>query len=81
MKKRPPLFPLDCRKNKPVINNQITLPAYIAGLLWIVAQTSFFIANENLSQTVSFPIITMIPGCVASLWSIFVFKEIRVSID
>uniref|UniRef100_A0A0N5AIC3 Transmembrane protein 144 n=1 Tax=Syphacia muris TaxID=451379 RepID=A0A0N5AIC3_9BILA len=63
--------------NKPVINNQITLPALCAGLIWIIAQTSFFVANENLSQTVSFPIITMIPGCVASAWSIFVFKEIR----
>ncbi|VDK47830.1 unnamed protein product [Anisakis simplex] len=64
-------------KNNPIINNTITLPALCAGTIWIVAQTSFFIANENLSQTVSFPIITMVPGCVASVWSILLFKEIR----
>ncbi|VDM45387.1 unnamed protein product [Toxocara canis] len=65
------------KKNNPVINNRISLPALCAGTIWVIAQTSFFIANENLSQTVSFPIITMLPGCIASVWSIFVFKEIR----
>uniref|UniRef100_A0A915BFZ6 Transmembrane protein 144 n=1 Tax=Parascaris univalens TaxID=6257 RepID=A0A915BFZ6_PARUN len=65
------------KKNNPLINNRISLPALCAGCIWIVAQTSFFIANENLSQTVSFPIITMLPGCIASVWSIFVFREIR----
>ncbi|CAJ0916045.1 unnamed protein product, partial [Mesorhabditis belari] len=65
------------KKNKPTINNAITLPAFGGGLLWAIAQSSFFIANDNLSQAVTFPIITTLPGCVAALWSIFYFKEIQ----
>uniref|UniRef100_A0A1I7XNW7 Transmembrane protein 144 n=1 Tax=Heterorhabditis bacteriophora TaxID=37862 RepID=A0A1I7XNW7_HETBA len=65
------------KRNNPVINPQIVLPSFGSGLLWAVAQSSFFVANENLSQTVTFPIITMLPGCVASAWSIFYFREIR----
>lgn len=36
-----------------------------------------FIANDALSQAITFPIISMVPGVIASLWSIFYFKEIR----
>lgn len=38
--------------------------------------TCWFVANDELSFTVSFPIITSLPGIVGSLWGIFVFKEI-----
>ncbi|CAJ0916199.1 unnamed protein product, partial [Mesorhabditis belari] len=65
------------KKQANLINNAITLPAFGGGLLWAIAQSSFFIANDNLSQAVTFPIITTLPGCVAALWSIFYFKEIQ----
>lgn len=48
-----------------------------AGCLWAVAQTSFFVANQHLSQTVTFPIISQMPGCIAAAWSIFYYREIR----
>ncbi|GMT28067.1 hypothetical protein PFISCL1PPCAC_19364, partial [Pristionchus fissidentatus] len=64
------------KRNDPWINPQIALPGYLSGLFWGVAQSSFFIANDNLSQTVTFPIITMLPGCIASAWSILYFREI-----
>ncbi|CAK5107397.1 unnamed protein product [Meloidogyne enterolobii] len=35
-----------------------------------------FLSNDLLTQTVSYPILITIPGCVASVWSIFYFKEI-----
>ena len=81
------------RKNRPAINNEIVLPSFVSGIFWAVAQSSFFVANDNLSQTVrslfvyqfyripfqvTFPIITMLPGCIASVWSIVYFKEIQV---
>ncbi|CAJ0561883.1 unnamed protein product, partial [Mesorhabditis spiculigera] len=65
------------KKNKPIINPEITLPSFAGGLMWAIAQSSFFIANDNLSQAVTFPIITTLPGCVASLWSILYFREIK----
>lgn len=49
----------------------------VAGTLWAVAQTAWFIANNALGQPVAFPIITTGPGIIANLWSIFFFKEIR----
>ncbi|CAJ0561887.1 unnamed protein product, partial [Mesorhabditis spiculigera] len=65
------------KKNKPIINPEITLPSFAGGLMWAIAQSAFFIANDNLSQAVTFPIITTLPGCVASLWSILYFREIK----
>jgi hypothetical protein len=50
------------KQNRPFISAQTALPAYISGTLWAIAQSSWFVANENLSQTVTFPIISMVPG-------------------
>jgi hypothetical protein len=65
------------RRNRPIINNQLVLPAFGSGLLWAIGQISFFVANENLELVVSYPIIATGPGLVGSLWGIFFFKEIR----
>ncbi|CAJ0594048.1 unnamed protein product [Cylicocyclus nassatus] len=65
------------KRNQPIIPQPIFLPAFLSGLLWAIAQTSFFIANQHLSQAVTFPIITMLPGCIASAWSILYFREIK----
>ncbi|VDP56453.1 unnamed protein product [Heligmosomoides polygyrus] len=65
------------RGNRPVVPPSIFLPSLVTGMLWGIAQTSFFIANQHLSQAVTFPIISMLPGCVASAWSILYFHEIK----
>ncbi|KAK6012582.1 hypothetical protein OSTOST_22247 [Ostertagia ostertagi] len=65
------------RQNRPVVPPYIVLPSLIAGVLWAIATTSFFVANQYLSQAISFPIITMLPGCVVSAWSILYFHEIK----
>uniref|UniRef100_A0AC34QKN2 Transmembrane protein 144 n=1 Tax=Panagrolaimus sp. JU765 TaxID=591449 RepID=A0AC34QKN2_9BILA len=65
------------KQNKPFVNSHSILPAFCSGLLWAVAQLSWFIANDALSQAITFPIISMVPGVIASLWSIFYFEEIR----
>uniref|UniRef100_A0A0N5BZR8 Transmembrane protein 144 n=2 Tax=Strongyloides papillosus TaxID=174720 RepID=A0A0N5BZR8_STREA len=64
------------KKNKPYVNPSVALPALIAGILWTIGQSSFFVANEHLSQSISFPIITTLPGVISSIWSIFYFHEI-----
>jgi len=43
------------------------LPAFCSGLMWGVAQICFFVANERLSFSVSFPIVTSVPGYVLRL--------------
>eukprot|EP01121_Diplochlamys_sp_Union-15-3_P009669 TRINITY_DN263_c0_g1_i2.p1 TRINITY_DN263_c0_g1~~TRINITY_DN263_c0_g1_i2.p1 ORF type:complete len:359 (-),score=59.04 TRINITY_DN263_c0_g1_i2:72-1064(-) len=63
--------------NKPIIFNDTAFPAFVSGLLWAVADISWFVANSNLELVVAFPIITTGPGVVAALWGIFVFDEIK----
>lgn len=65
------------RRNQPYAPPNLFLPGMAAGILWAIAQTSFFVANQHLSQTVTFPIISQMPGCIAAAWSIFYYREIR----
>ena len=53
------------------------LPAFGSGLMWGIAQICWFVANERLSFSVSFPIITSVPGLVGALWGVLVFGEIK----
>ena len=64
-------------KNRPRVYPRAILPGFVSGLMWAVAQTSWFVANENLGFVVSFPLISTGPGLVASLWGVFLYKEIR----
>ena len=52
-------------------------PALASGAMWGVAQICWFVANERLSFSVSFPIITSVPGLVGALWGVLVFGEIK----
>jgi len=65
------------RKNKPAINPNIAVPALIAGTLWGVAQTLLIMATSHLSVAISYPIGSMLPGCIAAIWSVFYFHEIE----
>jgi len=64
-------------KNGPSVNHRIVLPALICGMMWGIAQASFFIANSQLGLNVAFPIIALGPGIVASIIGIVVYKEIQ----
>jgi len=63
-------------KNKPQLYPEIILPGFASGVMWAAAQVSWFIANNALSFAVSFPIISVLPSIVATLWGVLVFKEI-----
>ena len=63
--------------NQAAIYPKAIVPAFISGVMWAVAQVSWFVANGALGFAISFPIIACGPGLVASLWGIFAFGEIR----
>ncbi|CAD5213836.1 unnamed protein product [Bursaphelenchus xylophilus] len=65
------------KKNKPLINPEVALPSLLCGLMWGVGQTMSIITTEALSQGISGPITAMVPGCVATVWSLLYFKEIE----
>jgi len=64
------------KRNRPSIYPQAVLPGVISGVMWAIAQSCFFIANQDLGMVLAFPIIATGPGAVGCLWGIFVFKEI-----
>jgi glucose uptake protein GlcU len=64
------------KKNKPQINPEIALPSFASGILWGTAQAFFFAASNVLSSAVTYPIASMVPGVVASIWSVLYFREI-----
>lgn len=64
------------KKNKPVINPSVLLPAIISGLMWGIGNSAFFLANNALTQAITFPIVSSGPSIVANLWGVFLFKEV-----
>jgi len=61
--------------NKKYISLKIVGPGILSGLIWGVAQSAWFIANEKLSLVVAFPLCTTLPGVVSMLWGMFLFGE------
>lgn len=62
--------------NKPQVNPSIALPAYASGILWAIAQTAFFVANDSLGFIVSFPVLAVVPSLIAVGCGILLFNEI-----
>jgi glucose uptake protein GlcU len=65
------------KKNAPVLYPGAVLPGLLSGVMWAIAQIAFFVANDQLKMTISFPLISTGPALVASLWGVLVFKEIK----
>uniref|UniRef100_A0A8R1HWS7 Transmembrane protein 144 n=1 Tax=Caenorhabditis japonica TaxID=281687 RepID=A0A8R1HWS7_CAEJA len=62
-------------RNNPFASARLIGPSLTAGSMWGIAQSAWFVANDNLSQAVSFPIISMVPGVIAALWSVLYFSH------
>ncbi|CAF1379569.1 unnamed protein product [Adineta steineri] len=72
-------FMLYCglKRNSPGINPAVALPAMISGFMWAIANIGFIVAISALKSAVAYPIVSVLPGIVSSLWSLFWFKEIQ----
>ena len=55
-------------RNMPRIYPRAILPAFVSGVMWALADVSWFIANAVLSEAVSFPMVTS----VRSYWLMFI---------
>ncbi|XP_076874352.1 transmembrane protein 144-like [Brachyhypopomus gauderio] len=65
------------KKNKPQVFSKAVLPGFVSGVMSGVATCCWFLANHYLSAVVSFPIITTVPGLIAAIWGVVVFKEVK----
>ena len=61
----------------PDVRSETFWPAFISGAMWAVAQTSWFVANKELSMVISFPIISTLPSVVAALIGYLYFGEMH----
>jgi multidrug transporter EmrE-like cation transporter len=66
-----------CRGKVIYTPRLLVLPSIISGLMWGVAQTAWFVANEQLGMSVAFPIISTLPGLVALACGFFFFGELQ----
>ena len=55
------------KRNAPFANPRTILPGIVSGALWAVGETAWFIANDSLSEAISFPIITRVLPSFPSL--------------
>ncbi|XP_030643575.1 transmembrane protein 144-like [Chanos chanos] len=65
------------KKNQPKVFPRAILPGFASGVMWAIATCCWFLANTYLSAVVSYPIITTVPGLIAALWGVIIFKEVK----
>ena len=65
------------KRNNPVMNPSVALPAMVSGVMWALANVGFIVAISALKSAVAYPIVSVLPGIVTSLWSLFWFREIQ----
>ncbi|GFR90982.1 transmembrane protein 144 [Elysia marginata] len=66
------------KKNSPKVYPQAILPGFLSGILWAIATACWFVANAELSESVSFPIVSTGPSAIALLfWGVIIFKEVK----
>jgi len=66
----------EANKQHVQVYPKVIIPALISGVMWGIAQTGFFVANEYLAFVVSFPIVSLGPGFVGFVWGVLLFREI-----
>uniref|UniRef100_A0A0K0ESP2 Protein quiver n=1 Tax=Strongyloides stercoralis TaxID=6248 RepID=A0A0K0ESP2_STRER len=57
-------------------NKDIMLSSIISGLIWLNSMCFMLKAIDIVSQIITYPIMSICPGLIGILWSIFYFKEI-----
>jgi glucose uptake protein GlcU len=63
-------------RNRPWVSAPLALPAYASGVCWGLAMVCWFLANQNLSIVVAFPLVTLGPGLMSMLIGGYFFKEV-----
>eukprot|EP00937_MAST-01D_sp_MAST-1D-sp2_P002549 g2549.t1 len=62
--------------NRPRMYPRVVVPGFVSGVMWAIAQVSWFVANECLSYSVTFPLVTGGPGLIGAAVGVY-FGEIK----
>lgn len=68
---------LAIKRNRPYVNTSAILPGFASGFVWGLGNCSFLFSNSILGQEITFPIATSLRIALASLYGIFLLKEIK----
>lgn len=63
--------------NKPAVYPKAILPGLISGIMWGIATAAWFKANDNLTLSISFPLIASGPGIVTFAFGLFLYREFK----
>ncbi|GMS91860.1 hypothetical protein PENTCL1PPCAC_14035, partial [Pristionchus entomophagus] len=58
-------------QNLPFINVETAIPSLLGGICYGNATCLLFVAMEHLNQVIAFPICSMAPGIINTLWAVF----------
>jgi len=61
----------------PWASSDIGLPGFASGVLWGLAAVAWFVANENLTLVIAFPLVTLGPGIVSMAIGAAFFGEVK----
>ncbi len=65
------------RDKAPQVNPKITFPSFLSGIICVIAQLGFFIANGEFSPVITWPVLAIVSSLTTMLWSLWYYKEIR----
>jgi hypothetical protein len=65
------------RKNEPVVIQNLFLPGFASAFVWSIGDVFYFLASGVLPQSIGYPISSIGPPVVSTLWGVFVYKEIK----
>lgn len=65
------------RGEKSYTPRSVIMPGIASGTIWAVGQVAWFKANQELSLSIAFPIISSLPGIVALTLGVACFGELR----
>uniref|UniRef100_A0A0K0FE40 Transmembrane protein 144 (inferred by orthology to a human protein) n=1 Tax=Strongyloides venezuelensis TaxID=75913 RepID=A0A0K0FE40_STRVS len=58
-------------------SKDILLSSIVSGFIWLNSMCLMLKAIDIVSQTITYPIMSICPGFIGTMWSIFYFKEIH----
>lgn len=65
------------RRNFPRVYPRASFPGLCTGVLWGTASALWFLVNDTLSESVSFPIMTTVPIVINAIVGVVFFREIK----
>uniref|UniRef100_A0A7E4VKV9 Transmembrane protein 144 n=1 Tax=Panagrellus redivivus TaxID=6233 RepID=A0A7E4VKV9_PANRE len=65
------------KRGKPFVDGRLVIPSGLFGILWSLGMVLFFVSNDHITQTITYPITGRLPAIIGALVDVFIFKSIK----